>query len=165
MIALLPGELRALFPRLMDEMYDLRLGAARAHAGRPSAAVHRLAVVDYFDSLDPLYVLALDEMEGVAGALRVLPTTGVTMLNDGFRGSGAGWSAHRKPADLGSESFDAPRRRKFSRDGGRHRSHDRSARRRAECDRPNRGADACDRRFRQRRCIDCCRIAAAPAKH
>ena len=37
MIALLPGESRALFPRLMDEMYDLRLGAARAHAGRPSA--------------------------------------------------------------------------------------------------------------------------------
>ena len=87
MIALLPGESRALFPRLMDEMYDLRLGAARAHAGRPSAAVHRLAVVDYFDSLDPLYVLALDEMEGVAGALRVLPTTGVTMLNDGFAGA------------------------------------------------------------------------------
>ncbi|MGZ9410521.1 MAG: acyl-homoserine-lactone synthase [Methylocystis sp.] len=87
MIALLPGESRALFPRLMDEMYDLRLGAARAHAGRPSGAVHRLAVVDYFDSLDPLYVLALDEMECVAGALRLLPTTGVTMLNDAFAGA------------------------------------------------------------------------------
>ncbi|AZG76132.1 acyl-homoserine-lactone synthase [Methylocystis rosea] len=87
MIALLPGESRALFPRLMGEMYDLRLGAARAHAGRSSAAVHRLAVVDYFDSLDPLYVLALDEMEGVAGALRILPTTGVTMLNHGFAGA------------------------------------------------------------------------------
>lgn len=87
MIALLPGESRALFPRLMDEMYDLRLGAVRAHAGRPSGAVHRLAVVDYFDSLDPLYVLALDEMECVAGALRLLPTTGVTMLNDAFAGA------------------------------------------------------------------------------
>lgn len=87
MIALLPGELRALFPRLIDEMHDLRLGAARAHAGRPSGAVHRLAVVDYFDSLDPLYVLALDEAECVAGALRLLPTTGVTMLNDAFAGA------------------------------------------------------------------------------
>jgi len=87
MIALLPGESRALFPRLMDEMYDLRLGAVRAHAGRPSAAVHRLAVVDYFDSLDPLYVLALDEMACVAGALRLLPTTGVTMLNDASAGA------------------------------------------------------------------------------
>ncbi|MBG0797860.1 autoinducer synthesis protein [Methylocystis sp. L43] len=87
MIALLPGESRALFPRLMDEMYGLRLGAAHAHAGRPSGAVHRLAVVDYFDSLDPLYVLALDETECVAGALRVLPTAGVTMLNDAFAGA------------------------------------------------------------------------------
>lgn len=87
MIALLPGESRALFPRLMDEMYGLRLAAARAHAGRPSEAVHRFAVVDYFDSLDPLYVLALDEMECVAGALRLLPTAGVTMLNAAFAGT------------------------------------------------------------------------------
>ena len=87
MIALLPGQSRALFPRLMDEIYDLRLGAAHAHAGRPSGAVHRLAVVDYFDSLDPLYVLALDAAECVAGALRLLPTTGVTMLNDAFAGA------------------------------------------------------------------------------
>ncbi|MGJ0513922.1 acyl-homoserine-lactone synthase [Methylocystis sp.] len=87
MIALLPGESRALFPRLMDEMYGLRLAAARAHAGRPSEAVHRFAVVDYFDSLDPLYVLALDEMDCVAGALRLLPTAGVTMLNAAFAGA------------------------------------------------------------------------------
>ena len=87
MIALLPGESRALFPRLMDEMYGLRLAAAHAHAGRPSGAVHRLAVLDYFDSLDPLYVLVLDERECVAGALRLLPTSGVTMLNDAFAGA------------------------------------------------------------------------------
>lgn len=86
MIALLPGESRALFPRLMDEMYGQRLAAARAHAMQPYGAVHRLAVVDYFDSLDPLYVLALDEMECVAGALRLLPTAGVTMLNAAFAG-------------------------------------------------------------------------------
>ncbi|MFZ3179038.1 MAG: acyl-homoserine-lactone synthase, partial [Methylocystis silviterrae] len=86
MIALLPGESRALFPRLMDEMYGLRLASARAHVSHPSGAVHPLAVVDYFDSLDPLYVLALDEMECVAGALRLLPTAGVTMLNAAFAG-------------------------------------------------------------------------------
>ncbi|CCJ06306.1 acyl-homoserine-lactone synthase [Methylocystis sp. SC2] len=85
MIALLPGESRALFPRLMDEMYRLRLAAARA-AIQPYGAFHRLAVVDYFDSLDPLYVLALDEMDCVAGALRLLPTAGVTMLNAAFAG-------------------------------------------------------------------------------
>ncbi len=84
MIALLPGESRALFPRLTDEMYDLRLSAARARLDRPLGAVNRLTVVDYFDSLDPLYVLALDDAERVVGALRLLPTTGVTMLNDAF---------------------------------------------------------------------------------
>ncbi len=84
MIALLPGESRALFPRLIDEMYDLRLSAVRARRERPLGAVNRLSVVDYFDSLDPLYVLALDDAERIVGALRLLPTTGVTMLNDAF---------------------------------------------------------------------------------
>ncbi len=84
MIALLPGESRALFPRLVDEMYDLRLSAVRARRDRPLGAVNRLSVVDYFDSLDPLYVLALDDAERIVGALRLLPTTGVTMLNDAF---------------------------------------------------------------------------------
>lgn len=84
MIALLPGESRMLFPRLTDQMYDLRVSAARARLDRPPGAVNRLAVVDYFDSLDPLYVLALDGEERIIGALRLLPTTGVTMLNDAF---------------------------------------------------------------------------------
>ncbi|MBI1981776.1 MAG: autoinducer synthesis protein [Methylocystis sp.] len=87
MIALLPGESRALFPRLTDEMYGLRLSAARARLDRPLGAVNRLTVVDYFDSLDPLYVLALNDAERVVGALRLLPTTGVTMLNDAFAAS------------------------------------------------------------------------------
>lgn len=84
MIALLPGESRALFPRLTDQMYDLRLSAARARLDRPPGAVNRQAVVDYFDSLDPLYVLALDDAARIVGALRLLPTTGATMLNGAF---------------------------------------------------------------------------------
>ncbi len=84
MIALLPGESRALFPRLTDQMYDLRLSAAWACLDRPPGAVNRQAVVDYFDSLDPLYVLALDDAARIVGALRLLPTTGATMLNDAF---------------------------------------------------------------------------------
>lgn len=84
MIALLPGESRGLYPRLIDEMYDLRLSAARSRFDRSPGAVNRLAVVDYFDSLDPLYVLALSDAERMVGALRLLPTTGATMLNDAF---------------------------------------------------------------------------------
>ncbi|MGD9542195.1 acyl-homoserine-lactone synthase [Methylocystis sp.] len=96
MIALLPGESRALFPRLTDEMYDLRQSAARTRFDRPPGAVNRLAIVDYFDSLDPLYVLALSNAERVVGALRLLPTTGLTMLNDAF--------AARSPQRLRIES-------------------------------------------------------------
>ncbi|MFO1102408.1 MAG: acyl-homoserine-lactone synthase [Methylocystis sp.] len=84
MIALLPGESRALYPRLTKDMYGLRLSAARARGDRPPGAANQLAVVDYFDSLDPLYVLALDDAERIVGALRLLPTTGETMLNDAF---------------------------------------------------------------------------------
>lgn len=84
MIALLPGESRLLFPRLTNEMYDLRLSAARARLDRRPGSVNRLAVIDYFDSLDPLYLLALDDEQRIVGALRLLPTTGVTMLNDAF---------------------------------------------------------------------------------
>ncbi|MGD9657808.1 MAG: acyl-homoserine-lactone synthase [Methylocystis sp.] len=84
MIALLPGESRALFPRLTNEMYDLRLSAARTRSDRPPGAVNRLEIIDYFDSLDPLYVLALSDAERIVGALRLLPTTGVAMLNDAF---------------------------------------------------------------------------------
>lgn len=84
MIALLPGESRARFPRITDEMYELRLDATRARLDRPLGAINRLTVVDYFDSLDPLYVLALDDAGRILGAIRLLPTTGVTMLNDAF---------------------------------------------------------------------------------
>lgn len=84
MIALLPGEARAHFPRFMNEMLDLRLSVGRLRQDRSPGPVHRLAALDYFDSLDPLYVLALDDDERVAGALRLLPTTGGTMLNDAF---------------------------------------------------------------------------------
>jgi acyl homoserine lactone synthase len=82
MIALLPGESRALYPRLTDDMYRLRLSACRVRGDRPPGVANQLAIVDYFDSLDPLYVLALDDAERIVGALRLLPTTGETMLND-----------------------------------------------------------------------------------
>lgn len=39
---------------------------------------------DYFDGLDPTYVLVKDEKDVVEGCRRVLPTTGPYMLNDVF---------------------------------------------------------------------------------
>ena len=115
MIALLPGESRGRFPRLTDAMYELRLGSARAHRDRPLGAGNRLAVVDYFDSLDPLYILALDDAARIVGALRLLPTTGVTMLNDAFAATAPQhlriespliWEASRLSLDA-TESFQA----------------------------------------------------------
>ncbi len=40
--------------------------------------------IDGFDAFDPLYLLSIDERERVVGTLRLLPTTGFTMINDVF---------------------------------------------------------------------------------
>lgn len=40
--------------------------------------------VDGYDALDSLYVLSLDDSMRVIGGVRLLPTTGLNMLNDTF---------------------------------------------------------------------------------
>jgi acyl homoserine lactone synthase len=40
--------------------------------------------VDGFDALDPLYLLSIDDTKQIVGTLRLLPTTGFTMINDVF---------------------------------------------------------------------------------
>lgn len=47
-------------------------------------AVIRDWEIDGFDAFDPLYVLSVDEEGEVVGSLRLLPTTGFTMINDVF---------------------------------------------------------------------------------
>jgi acyl homoserine lactone synthase len=40
--------------------------------------------VDGYDALSPIYLVCLDKYETVVGGLRLLPTTGFTMINDTF---------------------------------------------------------------------------------
>lgn len=83
MIVVIPGEERARFPRLIDEMHRLRRSMFHERLRWQVTIVNRWEI-DVYDALDPLYVLALDDSERVIGGLRLLPTTGCTMLNDSF---------------------------------------------------------------------------------
>jgi acyl homoserine lactone synthase len=83
MIRIIPGEWRARFPRLIDEMHRLRRSVFHERLKWEVPLINRWEV-DGYDALDPLYVLSLDESECVIGGLRLLPTTGFNMLNDTF---------------------------------------------------------------------------------
>lgn len=83
MIRIIPGERRARFPRLIDEMHRLRRNVFHERLKWQVTVINRWEI-DGYDALDPLYVLSLDEKEQVIGGLRLLPTTGFNMLNDTF---------------------------------------------------------------------------------
>jgi len=83
MIRIIPGEWRARFPRLIDEMHKLRRNVFFERLKWQVTVINRWEI-DGYDALDPLYVLSLDDNERVIGGLRLLPTTGFNMLNDTF---------------------------------------------------------------------------------
>ena len=83
MIRIIPGEWRARYPRLIDEMHKLRRSVFHERLKWQVTVINRWEI-DGYDALDPLYVLSLDEDERVIGGLRLLPTTGFNMLNDTF---------------------------------------------------------------------------------
>ena len=83
MIRLVQGHERSAFPREIDGMHKLRRKVFHERRGW-DVAVIRDWEIDGFDAFDPLYLLSIDEQGRVAGALRLLPTTGFTMINDVF---------------------------------------------------------------------------------
>jgi acyl homoserine lactone synthase len=83
MIKIIPGEWRARFPRLIDEMHRLRRNVFHERLQWQVPVINRWEV-DGYDALNPLYILSLDDNERVIGGLRLLPTTGFNMLNDTF---------------------------------------------------------------------------------
>ncbi len=83
MIRLVQGHQRSAFPREMDAMHRLRRKVFHDRMGW-DVAVIRQWEIDGFDVLDPLYVLSVDQNNRVVGTLRLLPTTGFTMINDVF---------------------------------------------------------------------------------
>ena len=83
MIRLIQGHERSAHPREINGMHQLRRRVFHERMGWEVAVV-RDWEIDGFDAFDPLYVLSIDERERVVGALRLLPTTGFTMINDVF---------------------------------------------------------------------------------
>jgi acyl homoserine lactone synthase len=83
MIRIVPGEWRSRYPKLIDDMHKLRRSVFHERLKWQVTVINRWEI-DGYDALDPLYVLSLDENEQIIGGLRLLPTTGFTMLNDTF---------------------------------------------------------------------------------
>jgi len=79
MIKLIHSANRHRYSGLIDQMFELR---CRMFAERLSwdVEVHDGKETDSFDRLNPLYILALSEAGQVIGCLRLLQTTGPTML-------------------------------------------------------------------------------------
>jgi len=83
MIKLVQGHDRARYPREIDAMHRLRRRVFHERMGWEVALI-RDWEIDGFDAFDPLYLLSVDEQDRVVGTLRLLPTTGFTMINDVF---------------------------------------------------------------------------------
>lgn len=83
MIRLIQGHERSAYPREIDQMHRLRRKVFHDRMGW-DVAVIRDWEIDGFDAFDPLYVLSVDDNDQVVGSLRLLPTTGYTMINDVF---------------------------------------------------------------------------------
>lgn len=72
------------FPGLFSEMYR---GRARVFYERLNWPVHveNGLEIDFYDrELEPVYILDLDERSNLRGSLRLLPTTGTTMIQREF---------------------------------------------------------------------------------
>lgn len=83
MIVLISGENKSKHTDLIDKMHRLRKEIFHDQLGW-KVNVSGDWEIDHYDALHPLYVLSLDEENNLRGALRLLPTTGLNMLNDTF---------------------------------------------------------------------------------
>lgn len=83
MIKLIQGNESHLFPDYIDQMYRLRARQFNDRLGW-QVEVKNGRERDRFDDLNPLYVLSIDHDDCVNGTLRLLQTTGPTMLSDIF---------------------------------------------------------------------------------
>jgi acyl homoserine lactone synthase len=83
MLQLVTGSSCADFANALAEMFQLR---ARVFSGRLGWDVSVIDGMekDRYDDLEPVYILQRDRDERVCGCVRLLPTTGPTMLRDTF---------------------------------------------------------------------------------
>ena len=71
---------------LFDQMFRSRALVFQERLGWNVMVKDRWEFDSYDDAADPLYLLSLDEDGRLKGSLRVLPTTGPTMINSEFAG-------------------------------------------------------------------------------
>jgi acyl homoserine lactone synthase len=84
MIRLVNGFERQLFRHEIASMHRIRADVFHKRLGWEVQVIDG-EERDYFDDLNPLYLISVDEMTGaVLGSLRLLPTTGPNMLRDVF---------------------------------------------------------------------------------
>ena len=83
MILIVDGLNRHRYSNLIDEMFALRARVFKDRLGW-DVVVEDGKEIDEFDSLDPAYVLGLDDDGHVVACVRALQTTGPHMLSDVF---------------------------------------------------------------------------------
>ncbi|MEO9782136.1 MAG: acyl-homoserine-lactone synthase [Sedimentitalea sp.] len=83
MIIVIDGINRHRYTRLLDEMYELRARVFGQRLGW-EVEIEDGKEIDQFDSLDPAYVIGLNDNGRVVSCVRALQTTGPHMLSDVF---------------------------------------------------------------------------------
>ena len=83
MIHLILGRNRDCSRALIDKMHRLRKQVFHDQL-KWEVNVVRNWEIDHYDAVNPLYVIVTDEADEVIGSVRILPTTGLNMLNDTF---------------------------------------------------------------------------------
>ena len=84
MIKILTVADRDAYPKLFDQMFRGRARVFHERHGWKVDVIDGLEI-DRYDNEEPIYLISVDEHETVLGSLRLLPTTGETMLQNEFR--------------------------------------------------------------------------------
>ncbi len=83
MINLVFGQNRARYLVMIDKMHRLRKIVFNDQL-KWEVNVVRNWEIDHYDAVNPLYVIVTNGKQDVIGSVRILPTTGLNMLNDTF---------------------------------------------------------------------------------
>jgi N-acyl-L-homoserine lactone synthetase len=83
MIRIIDGRLRHRFAAEMDAMHKIRKKVFFDRMKWEVSVINGWEI-DGYDALSPVYLVCVNDNNGVVGSLRLLPTTGFTMINDTF---------------------------------------------------------------------------------
>ncbi|MHC2484652.1 acyl-homoserine-lactone synthase [Rhizobium leguminosarum] len=84
MIELLDSAERDLRPEIFEEMFRARAAVFRDRLGWDVCVRNGMEIDRYDEEEDPIYLVSLNDAGRLTGSLRLLPTTGETMLGNEF---------------------------------------------------------------------------------